>query len=870
MNKDIKWVVAKFGGTSVTSIEAIKNIALITKQYKEKNKKIVLVVSALSNVSNQLHLLAEGKETKHIGIRHLYEYHKQWAEDANIWNNRVQSMIEDVLEQLSNAVDNLNAAQDYQQKVQYQASVLSHGELLSSQLLKVYLQEQLKETVSWFDARLWLTSQDFDDQSQGDRFLNAQCQLTYDSKKESELAKLGDILITQGFIANNMNQQTVLLGRGGSDTSASYFSVLLGAEQLDIWTDVPGMFSANPRELPEARQLLKLDFSEAQEIASSGAKVLHPRSIRPVRDANIPVFIGSTLAPEKGGSLIGFFQQSEPQVKAISVRHNVIIIALETVDMWQKPGFLAEAFDIFRSHGLSVDQVSTSETNVTVTLDNLQQGITSEQLEKLVLELQKISRVKVIENCSSVSIVGRSIRSMLFQMGHIFDAFQNRSIHLLTQAANDLNFTFVVDEEEASFFVKHLHQLLIQNADKHEEIGQSWALLMNAQSQPKTQLVSDAWWKAHQKDLNDLGTQKGPCYVYSLDKVSEQLNSLQQLQSVDKIFYALKANHHDAILEVVEHSGFGFECVSWNEVRYVLQKFPDIDPQRILFTPNFAPKVEYQLALDAGVHLTIDNLYVLDEWGELFKNAQVLLRIDTGQGKGHHEHVKTAGSEAKFGIPMNMLQDYQERIQELSIQVVGLHCHVGSGILSPDNWAHNGQHLKSLLTLFPDVKYLDLGGGLGIVEKPNQNALPLAQVDDSLAKFRQTLKHDIELWLEPGRFIVAEAGVLLARVTQLKGKSGARYLGIDTGMNSLIRPALYDAYHPIVNLTRIDEPAIDKMTVVGPICETGDKLGVERWLPTSQENDVILIANCGAYGRVMSSHYNMREPADEVILLQDT
>ncbi|MEE4244457.1 MAG: bifunctional aspartate kinase/diaminopimelate decarboxylase, partial [Kangiellaceae bacterium] len=125
---------------------------------------------------------------------------------------------------------------------------------------------------------------------------------------------------------------------------------------------------------------------------------------------------------------------------------------------------------------------------------------------------------------------------------------------------------------------------------------------------------------------------------------------------------------------------------------------------------------------------------------------------------------------------------------------------------------------------------------------------------------------DIQLWLEPGRFIVAESGVLLAKVTQTKGKQGARYLGLETGMNSLIRPALYGAYHPMVNISRIDQQVAQKYTVVGPICETGDKLGLDRMLPESLEGDVILIANTGAYGRVMASSYNMREPAKEHIL----
>ncbi|HEV2321379.1 MAG TPA: bifunctional aspartate kinase/diaminopimelate decarboxylase, partial [Gammaproteobacteria bacterium] len=143
--------------------------------------------------------------------------------------------------------------------------------------------------------------------------------------------------------------------------------------------------------------------------------------------------------------------------------------------------------------------------------------------------------------------------------------------------------------------------------------------------------------------------------------------------------------------------------------------------------------------------------------------------------------------------------------------------------------------------------------------------LDLKRLDAGLFKVRRAYP-DIQLWLEPGRYLVARAGVLLARVTQLKGKSGLRYLGVDAGMNSLLRPALYGAHHEIVNLTRFDEPAKARYTVVGPICESGDVLGVERLLPESREGDVLLIVDVGAYGHAMGSRYNLREPAVETLL----
>jgi diaminopimelate decarboxylase/aspartate kinase len=163
------------------------------------------------------------------------------------------------------------------------------------------------------------------------------------------------------------------------------------------------------------------------------------------------------------------------------------------------------------------------------------------------------------------------------------------------------------------------------------------------------------------------------------------------------------------------------------------------------------------------------------------------------------------------------------------------------------------------------VKYIDVGGGLGVPDRIGGRALDLARLDEALGKVRAALP-GVELWLEPGRYFVANAGVLLARVTQTKVKSGIRYVGVATGMNSLIRPALYGAHHDIVNLTRYGQPANVSTNIVGPICESSDFLGHDRLLPECQSGDVLLIATAGAYGHAMSSRYNLREPAEELLI----
>jgi diaminopimelate decarboxylase/aspartate kinase len=216
-------------------------------------------------------------------------------------------------------------------------------------------------------------------------------------------------------------------------------------------------------------------------------------------------------------------------------------------------------------------------------------------------------------------------------------------------------------------------------------------------------------------------------------------------------------------------------------------------------------------------------------------------------------------------VPLFEVDELERLVHAANATVTGLHTHAGSGILDPENWNSVAESLAQVAGRFPEVKVLDLGGGIGVPEKSGDEEFDLAKFDELLNGFRA--RHpQYQLWIEPGRFLVAQAGVLISKVTQLKGKGDFRYVGIGTGMNSLIRPALYGAYHEIVNLTRVDEKAMQTVTVVGPICESGDKLGTDRLFPRTLEGDVILIANTGAYGRVMASQYNLREIAPEIVI----
>jgi diaminopimelate decarboxylase/aspartate kinase len=202
------------------------------------------------------------------------------------------------------------------------------------------------------------------------------------------------------------------------------------------------------------------------------------------------------------------------------------------------------------------------------------------------------------------------------------------------------------------------------------------------------------------------------------------------------------------------------------------------------------------------------------------------------------------------------------------IRVVGLHAHSGSGILSPDLWQQTALMLATEAQRFPDVRIINLGGGLGVVDKPGQQALNLQHLNESLLSVKAHHPH-LSFWLEPGRFFVAESGVILAKVTQYKQKGRVRFVGVETGMNSLIRPMLYGAYHEIVNLSRLSDEKKGFAHIVGPICESADTLGYDRLLPHTEEQDILLIANTGAYGHCMGSSYNMRPRAQEIVYPAD-
>jgi diaminopimelate decarboxylase/aspartate kinase len=859
------WVVLKFGGTSVSTPERWATIADLVRRRIDEGLRPLVVCSALSGISNQLEALLAAAISE-MGGRHeeplaaIEERHLELGAGLGL---AAAELLRSDFEELSRLA--LAASLLREAGPALKARVMAFGELLSTRLGAAFLESRGIAT-AWHDARTSLVAREEPPASGPRAYLSATCDFERD---EALIAHLGApparAVITQGFIARNREGQTVLLGRGGSDTSAAYFAARLGAARCEIWTDVPGLFTANPALLPSARLLRALDYDEAQEIASMGAKVLHPRSIPPLRRHGIPLHVLSTDRPEAPGTVISAVGAAGgPQVKAISSRGGITLISMDTVGMWQEVGFLARAFTVFAQHGLSIDSVSTSETNVTVSLDPGANLLDELVLSRLLADLAPFCEPRVIAPTASLSLVGRGIRAILHELGPVMEAFEELKVHLLTQSASDLNLTFVVDEEPSERLIRQLHGLLFARKGESALFGPTWSELSGGAAE-EVPVHPSAWWHARRSELLELAAEQGPVYAYDAATLRAGAESLQALDAVARVFYSLKANCHPGVLRVLHDAGLGFECVSAAELDHVLALFPGLDASRLLFTPNFAPREEYRRGFEVGARVTVDNVHPLREWPEIFRGREVFLRLDPGRGRGHHAHVRTAGAQSKFGLAPEQMAEARELLDACGARVVGLHAHSGSGIRTPEAWSEVALFLAEAAERFPGVRVLDLGGGLGVPEQPEQSPLDLDALGEQLRRF-QTANPRFELWLEPGRFLVATAGVLLARVTQIKRKGEVTYVGLETGMNSLIRPPLYGAYHPLVNLSRLGEPATWIAHVVGPICETGDILGRSRRLPPTAEGDVILIANAGAYGRVMSSRYNLREPAGEALL----
>lgn len=367
-----------------------------------------------------------------------------------------------------------------------------------------------------------------------------------------------------------------------------------------------------------------------------------------------------------------------------------------------------------------------------------------------------------------------------------------------------------------------------------------------------------------------------PLYVYNETILRSRCKALTSLISYPsfKVNYSAKANTNLNLLRIIRSEGLTVDAMSAGELFVELKA--GFKPEEILFICNNVSDEELRFAIESGVLISADSLSQLRRIGQLNRGGKVVVRINPGIGAGHHEKVITGGKNTKFGVDTRLTGELKSILKEFDLQLTGLNQHIGSLFMTPQSYIEAASFLLSYARNFPELEFVDFGGGFGIPyhktseEQPLDLSLLGSYLQSLIEDFVRETGKKITVKVEPGRFTVAECGVLLGRVNALKQNAETLYAGTDIGFNVLIRPALYGSYHDI-EIYR-DKPAVNsemqKITIVGNICETGDILAKDRILPKIVENDVIGILDAGAYGMVMSSNYNCRLRPAEVLISQ--
>ena len=359
-----------------------------------------------------------------------------------------------------------------------------------------------------------------------------------------------------------------------------------------------------------------------------------------------------------------------------------------------------------------------------------------------------------------------------------------------------------------------------------------------------------------------------PLYVYDAAIMERQYQRITAAYSYSKfrVHYACKALSNLSVLRFFRKLGAALDCVSIGEVKLGLRA--GYAPEDILYTPNFAGMDEYAEAVAAGVKINLDAIPMLENWGLHFKNVPFCIRINPHLMAGGNEKISVGHIDSKFGISIHQLPHVLRIVENQGLNVVGLHMHTGSDILDVDVFLRGAEILLEAARKFPNLQYIDLGSGYKVPYKPDDIETDVEEVGEKLslffADFCKDYGRELTLMVEPGKFLVSEAGYLFAKCTLVKQTTSTAFVGLETGFNHLIRPMFYGAYHKIVNVT---EPTFKPRiyNVVGNICET-DTFAVDRRIAEVVEGDVIGFYNAGAYGYTMASTFNSRPRPAEVLI----
>jgi diaminopimelate decarboxylase len=367
-----------------------------------------------------------------------------------------------------------------------------------------------------------------------------------------------------------------------------------------------------------------------------------------------------------------------------------------------------------------------------------------------------------------------------------------------------------------------------------------------------------------------------PVYVYFQEKIIEQLRRLKSsiAYKPSMILYAMKANSNPFILKLILHEFFGademigIDAVSPGEM--ILALSAGFKPNRIIFTGNNAEMEEIDFVFEKKILVNVDSLSLLEKIGKKYPGSKVCVRINTDIGAGHHDHCITGGPDSKFGIWHSQTEEIKRIAKQFRLKVIGVHHHIGSQILDFNKFLQAQKAILDIALSFPDLKFVDLGGGLGVSYRKWEEQLDMGKLGEMISQqfneFCKIYGRQLTLIIEPGRYLVAEAGHLLVEATNIKrNPDGKIFVGVNSGFNHLIRPMAYDSYHRIVNISN-PEGVEEVVDIVGNLCESGDKFAKSRHINKVREGDLLSIETAGAYGFSMSSNYNSRPKPPEVLV----
>lgn len=359
-----------------------------------------------------------------------------------------------------------------------------------------------------------------------------------------------------------------------------------------------------------------------------------------------------------------------------------------------------------------------------------------------------------------------------------------------------------------------------------------------------------------------------PLYVYDSAVIKRQFKRMTEAFHVKrlKINYACKALTNISILRLLKEEGAGLDTVSVQEVELGLMA--GFKPQDIIYTPNCVSMDEIQEAVELGVRINIDNISILEQFGQAHPEVPVCIRINPHIMAGGNSKISVGHIDSKFGISFHQMPHVHRVVEATGLKVEGIHMHTGSDILEPELFLNGAEILFNIAAEFDDLDYLDFGSGFKVPYKPNDIATDIEKLGDMISdrfnEFCESYGKDLTLIFEPGKFLVSEAGSFLVKVNVIKQTTSAIFAGVDSGLNHLIRPMFYDSWHQILNLSN---PVAKTRfyTIVGYICET-DTFGTNRRIPEIREGDILAIRNAGAYCFSMASNYNSRFRPAEVLV----